>query len=97
MLRTKLSDLPQGKALELYERRWQNLFWVTFQFEPLYGYVGRYRLGEAFVSEGPAGGNLVFRTYALGTPLRLLGVTLDLAARGRPGAMGAAVGVCVGG
>ena len=40
IVRKGLRALPEGKILTLYERRWQDVPWVSFQFEPLYGYSG---------------------------------------------------------
>ena len=115
-VRRKLSDLPEGKALDLYNTRWRDLPWACFSFEPLYGYAGRqlyfnlegknvprestvevlvaypnsYERGEAYVTEKPAGGTVVFRTFAMGTPAGLLGLTSERLAEGRSGLLGAA-------
>ena len=114
VLKKKLTDLPEGKVMDLYNRRWEDLPWVTFEFEPLQGYEGRqlyfniegkdiprdstiqvlmaypngYRTGEAYVSEKPAQGNLVFRTFTAGTTTQLLDSTFPLLAQGRPGILG---------
>ena len=40
-LRRSLTEIPEGKALEIYSTRFGHLPWVTFQFEPLYGYAGK--------------------------------------------------------
>ena len=40
-LHRSLMDLPEGKVLDLYSTRWRDLPWVSFQFEPLYGYAGK--------------------------------------------------------
>lgn len=114
VLKKKLTDLPAGKVMELYNRRWEELPWVTFEFEPLYGYEGRqlyfniegkdiprentvqvliaypngYRKGEAYLSEKPSQGNLVFRTFTAGTTTQLLDSTFPLLAKDRPGILG---------
>ncbi|MHB1032972.1 MAG: hypothetical protein ACYC0X_34960, partial [Pirellulaceae bacterium] len=40
-LRVPLDRLPEGKALDLYNTRWQDLPWLSFEFEPLYGHAGK--------------------------------------------------------
>lgn len=40
-VRVSLPDIPEGKALDLYHTRFQDLPWVSFEFEPLYGYAGK--------------------------------------------------------
>ncbi len=40
-LRVALTGIPEGKALDYYNSRWQDLPWVSFEFEPLYGYAGK--------------------------------------------------------
>lgn len=114
-LRVSLDKIPEGKALDRYSTRWQDLPWVSFEFEPLYGYAGKqlyfniegkdipkantvqalfaypngYQRGEAHTAEKPAGANMVFRTYALGTIPNLLGATFPMLADGKPGFLGA--------
>ncbi len=40
-LLVSLDKLPEGKVLDLYRTRWQDLPWVSFEFEPLSGYTGK--------------------------------------------------------
>ncbi len=40
-LRIRLDSFPEGKVLDLYNTRWQDLPWVSFEFEPLHGYAGK--------------------------------------------------------
>ena len=40
-MRIELTKLQEGKILDFYSARWQDLPWVVFEFEPLYGYAGK--------------------------------------------------------
>ncbi|GEM_PF-1894804 len=40
-VKKRLTELSEGKILDYYGTRWQDLPWVVFEFEPLYGYAGK--------------------------------------------------------